>query len=76
LIILDMMMPGMDGLETLQRIRALPALAAVPAVFMTAKAQPNEIQRYEHSGAIGVIVKPFDPVSLASEVKNLWRAAA
>lgn len=74
LILLDVMMPGMDGPTTLQRLRELPSLAAVPVVFMTAKAQPQEIQHFKELGALGVITKPFDPMGLPSEVRALWES--
>ncbi len=76
LIILDVMMPGMDGLETLEKLRAVPALNETPVLFMTAKAQPKEITRYTQAGALGVITKPFDPLSLADKVRAFWDDAA
>jgi len=76
LILLDVMMPGMDGLETLAALRADPALKDVPVAFMTARTLPAELDRYRTSGAIGVINKPFDPLSLAAEVRALWSARA
>ncbi|MGC8763612.1 MAG: response regulator [Acidobacteriota bacterium] len=72
LILLDVMMPGMDGPTTLQRLREIPSLAAIPVVFMTAKAQPQEIQHFKELGALGVITKPFDPMALPSEVRAIW----
>ncbi len=72
MILLDVMMPGMDGLETLSRLRAMPALSNTPCVFMTAKAQPSEIHRYVEAGALGVITKPFDPMTLADQVRDFW----
>ncbi|WP_127560392.1 response regulator [Saccharospirillum alexandrii] len=75
LILLDVMMPGLDGPETLRRIRTLPGMSEVPAVFMTARAQPGEISEYEALGAIGVIPKPFDPLTLADQVRQLWDQA-
>lgn len=75
LILLDVMMPDMDGPETLRRLRDLPGLSQVPAVFMTAKAQPGEISEYKALGAIGVIPKPFDPLTLADQVRRLWAEA-
>jgi CheY-like chemotaxis protein len=73
-ILLDAMMPALDGLGTLARIRSLPACAQVPVVFCTAKAQRGEIQRFMEAGAIGVITKPFDPIALADEVRALVAA--
>lgn len=72
LILLDVMMPGMDGPSTLQALRAIPALAATPAVFMTAKVQPAEIAHFKSLGALDVIAKPFDPMTLADEVRRIW----
>jgi CheY-like chemotaxis protein len=72
LILLDVMMPGMDGPETLQALRKLPALANTPVVFMTAKVQPQEVQGYLELGAVGVIAKPFDPMTLADQLREIW----
>src|SRR3954467_8662156 len=58
LILLDVMMPGMDGPETLQALRKLPELTHTPVVFMTAKVQPQEVEGYMALGAMGVIAKP------------------
>ncbi len=73
LMLLDVMMPGMDGPDTLKALRALPGLKAVPAVFLTAKALPSEIARYKKLGALDVIAKPFDPMTLAENVRRIWR---
>jgi CheY-like chemotaxis protein len=73
LIMLDVMMPGLDGPGTLQRMRADPQLAAIPIVFMTAKAMPDEVARFHDMGAAGVIAKPFDPMRLAQQVMTLWQ---
>lgn len=75
LVLLDVMMPGMDGQEILSAIRALPEGKHQPVIFITAKAQPNEIKNYMALGASGVIQKPFDPIMLAAEVHQLWQAA-
>ena len=72
LLLLDVMMPGMDGPETLAALRALPGTAATPAVFMTAKVQPQEVARYRALGAIDVISKPFDPMTLSDEIRAIW----
>ncbi len=66
-VLLDVMMPGMDGPTTLAALRAQPATRDVPVVFLTAKVQPAERRRLEEL-ASGVIAKPFDPVGLATEV--------
>lgn len=72
LILLDVMMPGMDGPSTLQRLRANPATAAIPVVFLTAKVQPSEVRQYRQMGALDAIAKPFDPMTLAADVKSIW----
>lgn len=76
LILLDMMMPGMDGIATMQRLRDLVALASTPVIFMTAKVQPSEVQKYIELGAAGVIAKPFDPTSLADEIRAIWESSS
>ena len=75
MILLDVMMPGMDGPATLKALRALPALADVPVAFMTAKVQPHEIEHFKSLGAVDVIPKPFDPMTLADTVRSLWSGA-
>lgn len=72
LILLDVMMPGMDGPETLHHLREFPELATTPVVFMTAKVQPQEVQEYLNLGALGVIAKPFDPMTLAEQLRAIW----
>lgn len=72
LVILDVMMPVMDGPETLSHIRALEQGQDTPVIFMTAKAQSHEQQNYLDLGAIGVIVKPYDPLSLCDRLAELW----
>ncbi len=76
LILLDVMMPGMDGPSTLAALRALPATATTPAIFMTAKVQASEIEHYRSLGALDVIAKPFDPMSVSEEIARIWRTAA
>ena len=71
LILLDVMMPGMDGPTTLERLRAQEATARIPVIFMTAKIQKQEVARYLELGAVGVIGKPFDPLKLPAEIKKL-----
>ena len=72
LVLLDVMMPGMDGPETLAALRKLPELVNTPVVFMTAKVQPQEVQGYLDLGAVGVIAKPFDPMTLADQLREIW----
>lgn len=76
LVLLDVMMPGLDGIETFHEMQRIPALAAVPVIFMTAKAQKHELQRYKDIGAIGVIPKPFDPMTLAADIIAIWNQRA
>jgi two-component system OmpR family response regulator len=72
LILLDMMMPTMDGMATLQAMQLIPKLQCIPVVFLTAKAQKKEIEQYMASGAVDVIVKPFDPLTLSQTVLQIW----
>ncbi|HHT00810.1 MAG TPA: response regulator [Thiomicrospira sp.] len=75
LILLDVMMPTMDGPTALQTMRQNPALKEVPVIFMTAKVQHQEIEDYKAMGAIDVIAKPFDPMTLPETIKKLWESA-
>jgi CheY-like chemotaxis protein len=75
LLLLDVMMPDMDGPATLARLREHPAGAAVPAVFMTAKVQAGEIDAFKSLGVVDVIPKPFDPMKLADQLRAIWEAA-
>jgi two-component system, OmpR family, response regulator len=74
LILLDVMMPGMDGPTTLAQLRGNPQTAAIPVIFMTARAQAREVEQFIALGAQGVISKPFDPVTLASQVHTHLQA--
>jgi len=73
LILLDVMMPGMDGLATLNALRGLSQTAATPVIFMTAKVQAGEIQHYLGLGVAGVVAKPFDPMTLSAQIGEIWR---
>ena len=75
LILLDVMMPGMDGPTTLQELRRLPQLAATPAIFLTARTAPHEIAAYRAMGVLDVLAKPFDPIALSSTIREIWRRA-
>jgi len=68
-ILLDVMMPGMDGPATLAMLRAGEATSKIPVVFLTAKAMTTEIERLKALGAVAVLTKPFDPMKLPAEVK-------
>ena len=72
LILSDVMMPGMDGPSTLRKLRELPQFADTPVVFMTAKVQPGEVAAYKAMGAVDVIPKPFDPMTLSDQVEAIW----
>lgn len=67
-ILLDVMMPDMDGPATLQKLLAQTATAHIPVVFLTAKVQPSERARFASLGAAAVLSKPFDPLTLANEL--------
>lgn len=74
LILLDVMMPGLDGPGTLVALRQLPDAATLPVIFMTAKVQPDEVARYLSLGALAVIAKPFDPLTLAQDIRAHWQS--
>jgi CheY-like chemotaxis protein len=74
LILLDVMMPGMDGPTTLTHLRKDPRTACIPVLFMTARAQAREVQQLIALGALGVISKPFDPMTLAFAVRTHLQA--
>ena len=74
LILLDVMMPEMDGPTTLGHLRGIETLADTPAVFMTAKVMPSDVDRYKELGAVDVIAKPFDPMNLATQIQDIWKA--
>jgi len=70
-ILLDVMMPGLDGPSTLALLRGDPVTAAVPVIFLTAKARTNQHDTLLDAGARGVLVKPFDPMTLSDDVAAL-----
>jgi CheY-like chemotaxis protein len=72
LIVLDVMMPGLDGLATLKLLRTIPHLAGTPALFVTGLTTAADIDRCMQAGAIGVIAKPLAPLRLAGQVSALW----
>ncbi|MBQ0721532.1 MAG: response regulator [Gammaproteobacteria bacterium] len=71
LILLDVMMPGMDGPSTLGQLRQLPGLAETAVAFLTAKVQPREVESFLALGALEVIAKPFDPMALPEQIREL-----
>jgi two-component system OmpR family response regulator len=72
LILLDVMMPEMDGPTTLQELRKITYYETLPVIFMTAKIQTDEIEKYKSMGALEVISKPFDPMVLAGTITQIW----
>ena len=72
LVLLDVVMPGMTGPATLQRLRQDPTTADIPVVFLTANALPSEIAHYKGLGAMDVVAKPFNPMTLAAQIKLIW----
>jgi two-component system, OmpR family, response regulator len=72
LILLDVMMPGMDGPETLARLRKIPETATTPVVFLTALVQPQVIAGLRALGAVDVLSKPFEPMSLPDKLRRIW----
>ena len=67
--LVDVMMPGLTGMELVERVRDDPVMAGMPILFVTASARSSDIARYVGAGAMGVISKPFDPLTLASHVR-------
>ena len=72
LFLMDIMMPGMDGPATLVELRKMPEFADTPVIFMTAKAQAQDVVRFKDLGAIDVITKPFDPITLSDQIRKIW----
>ncbi len=73
LVLLDMLMPEMDGLATLAALRTAPELTEVPVVFLTAKVQQRDVERFLSAGAVDVVTKPFDPMKLPDTLRAVWR---
>jgi CheY-like chemotaxis protein len=73
LLLLDVMMPDMDGPATLHRLRQRDSAAHIPAVFITAKVQAGDMANYERLGVVDVIVKPFDPMLLCERIGQIWQ---
>src|SRR6202051_527168 len=74
-ILLDVMMPVMDGPATLVQLQENARTASIPVIFMTARAQAREVDRFRSLGAVGVIPKPFDPMTLAAAVRSYVQPA-
>ena len=75
LVLLDVMMPQMDGMETYIRLRKLPETQSVPVVFLTAKSMKEELHSLRALRASGIICKPFDPMELPQLVRTYWENA-
>jgi len=71
LILLDVMMPEMDGIETLSRLKNNNKTSAIPVIFLTAKAQAEEKNQFQKLGVVDVITKPFNSMTLASQVAKI-----
>ncbi len=74
MVVLDAMMPGIDGPSALRLLRNEPGFETIPVIFMTAKVMHEEVERFLRMGAIGVIAKPFAPESLPEQVARHWSA--
>lgn len=72
LILLDVMMPVMDGPATLLALKKDPQLKHIPVIFLTAKIMHEEIGRFKAMGAIDIIAKPFDPMTLSAQIQTIW----
>lgn len=72
LILLDGMMPGMNGMKTFSEIRKMPTYKTTPILFMTARVRATEKQEYNDLGAAGIIEKPFDPMTLSDDIRTIW----
>jgi two-component system, OmpR family, alkaline phosphatase synthesis response regulator PhoP len=70
-ILLDVMMPGMDGPATLSLLQSNPKTAPIPVIFLTAKAMPSELERLRNLGVKGLLTKPFDPMTLAAQLRAI-----
>lgn len=75
LVLLDVMMPEVDGPATLRLLRERPETAAIPVIFLTASVQRAEVERYFALGAAGVLAKPFDPMQLPAAIRRVLGAA-
>jgi two-component system OmpR family response regulator len=73
LLLLDVMMPDVDGPETLRELRKSDSATDAPAVFITAKVQAGDLVNYRRLGVVDVIVKPFDPMVLSDRIAEIWQ---
>ena len=70
-ILLDVMMPGMDGPATARALKAAPETAEIPIILLTAKVQAADRRRFDDLGVAGILAKPFDPMALAEQVRGV-----
>jgi two-component system OmpR family response regulator len=75
LIIVDVLMPDFTGPEILTEVRRKPELNSVPVVFLTGVIQKDEIEQLKETGVADIILKPFDPMTLADRINNIWKGA-
>jgi two-component system OmpR family response regulator len=75
LIIVDVLMPDVTGPEILTEVRRKPELNSVPVVFLTGVIQKDEIEQLKETGVADIILKPFDPMTLADRINNIWKGA-
>jgi len=75
MVLLDVMMPEMDGPSTLTELKGMEGFSDIPVVFVTAKVQPYEVQHFRQIGAADVIAKPFDPLTLSNQIRDIWSLA-
>lgn len=73
LILLDVHLPDKDGPTTLKELQKIPEVRSIPVVFLTASVQPHEIASYKQMGVLDVISKPFDPMTLAETLIQIWK---
>jgi len=72
LILLDVMMPGMDGVDTLRALREIPETVSTPVIFLTARVQPADVAKYKELDSLAVIRKPFEPTALVETIQDIW----
>jgi two-component system OmpR family response regulator len=75
LIIVDVLMPDITGPEILTEVRRRPELNSVPVVFLTGVIQEDEIEELRETGVADIILKPFDPMTLADRINDIWKGA-
>jgi len=74
LILLDVMMPNVDGPTALGQLRQVPELISIPVIFITAKVMKEEVAEFRELGAVDIIEKPFDPQSLTEKINEIWES--